>query len=532
MSADSPPPTPALLLVAAKSLQSYVLGSDKLREMVGATQLIEDFCSADRAQDYLRGMGIDGGRVITGAAGQLVVWFASHGLALRAAALWPWWASRLAPGLEVHVGVATLGLGYKQALDQCQQQISRSRNRPPAVLPNAAPVHRRNPRSGKVAVATDREPDNVTAWVDAEGHAKRRRRGKQDAHFFEIFGLTPNTTPESFEQITEGVRGDRSYLAVIHADGNGFGKMLTGIGDSVKTWDVDSGIRVFEKVSGMISAIGEAAVREAIRDINERIEEGHHRPKPWLPIVHAGDDLTIVIRADLALDFLVAYLRAFEGKSIDHLRDLRSDHPDINLPQKLTAGGSIVFCKTQHPFSQAYALCESLAASRAKGNRVKDADENARSALVFHRITASTSPTDIENLSSTELSCIDGQTPPLELGCQTWFITDDSEPFNIKNLSSLRDALAEYPSGSRRQLLSDLRTNRSEAGARLARMLKIGTEGGRGGQTRKVAPQRLQSTLAALHGSADNLWSAGDPARSAIPDALVLLETVRSSKPR
>jgi hypothetical protein len=537
---------PVLLLVAAKSLQSYVLGSDKLREMVGATQLIEDFCSTDRAGEYLKRLGITDGEVLTGAAGQITVKFEHETSARRAAALWPWFASRLAPGLEVHVGVAPLAEGYKQALDGCQAQIALSRNRPPASLPCAAPPHLRNPRSGLVAVGEGREPDGLVP-VDAEGQAKRKRRdvylegGTSAGTIFSTFELDEATVPDSFEDITKGgPQEDRTYLAIVHADGNGFGKMLMGIGKAVKDWEIGKAAALFQALSEAIRKIGEEAAKQAIKKVDAttpspEAEGGtiSKSNKPWLPIVQAGDDLTLVIRADLAFDFLVAYLRAFEETSRRQLQELCEEYNNLPLPDKLTAGGAIVFCKTQHPFSQAYALCESIAGARAKGNRVKDAQKSARSALAFHRITASTSPTEITKLAEKELRCTDGHSPTLELGCQTWFVSDSNEPFNVMNLKALRDALADYPSGSRRQILSDLRTNRHEASARLVRMLKIGAEGGRGDDGQKIDPAPLKEALAVLHDDGTKLWRdpemATEAAASAIPDALILLEATRTS---
>lgn len=551
----------ALLLVTAKSLQGYVLGSDKLREMVGATQLIEDFCGRETAEDVLAAMGIGDGDVLTGAAGQITVRFDSENSARRAAALWPWFASRLAPGLEVHVGVAPLSLGYKGALDECQKQIAVSRNRPPATLPAAAPPHRRNPRSGKIAVGEDHEPDEIVP-VDAEGRAKRDRRklitGNKAGNdsIFSTFRLVPESEssenserpesddkdfiPDTFEEITAGGdKENRTYLGIVHADGNGFGKMLMTIGKAVSDWDLNASVTLFTKLSLAIKEIGKNAVDKAIGAIEKRVEpikvrRNHETAwiKPWLPIVQAGDDLTLVIRADLAFDFLVEYLEAFEKISGEKINAIRQENPNLPLPENLTAGGAIVYCKTQHPFSQAYALCESLASKRAKGNVVRedrDPDKSARSALAFHRITASTCPTDIDDLSAGELRCTDRQTRTLELGCQTWFVNAGDEPFSVTKLKALRDALAKYPSGSRRQILSDLRTNPAEAGARLARMIKIAAEGGRGEEKRKD----LEEALKALHDGAGKLWRQAEgenqPARSAIPDALVLLEAVRSS---
>lgn len=556
MTAEPPNQSGAILLVAAKSLQSYVLGSDKLREMVGATQLIEDFCSKENADAVLAAMGISDGEVLTGAAGQITIRFAREDSARRAAALWPWFSSRLAPGLEMHVGVATLSGGYKGALDACQKQIALSRNRPPASLPAAAPPHRRNPRSGSVAVGEAQEPDGKVL-VDAAGQAKRDRREVRDAAVFRRFGVNEGTlSAQSFEEITEGGGGERSYLAIVHADGNGFGQLLMEIGrklDSPQGTPHDT-VTVFQTLSRLIRETGESAVEAAVGSLMPRIEaewqeteaeaanRGRPAPKrivPWLPIVQAGDDLTLVIRADLAFEFLEAYLRSFESVSAAMLAGFRQKHQGLTNIESLTAGGSIIYCKTQHPFSEAYALCESLAKARAKGGAVRengDPEKPARSAIALHRISASTSANTFSDLRRAELLSSDGAQPELELIAAPWFLDDAAGPFSVSRLRALTEALRAFPAGSRRQILAELRTSRDQALARLKRMIDI--RGRTDSRKAKDEIAALEEALKDLHGDSKALWRPIDGAgagvrkpllASAVPDALTLLEMTRES---
>jgi len=528
-----------LLTIAAKGLQPYVLGSDKLREIVGATQLIEDFSSEVFAQDVLTATNLEG-TVLTAAAGQTRIGFRDEEEARKAAALWPWIAHRLAPGMDVHVALASLEMGWVSALEECEKQIIKSRNCPAIRFPLAGPLQLRNQRTGQVASHMDREPDNEKVAVSSAAFAKRLRRkllrdAPEVSSFFSDFGITADSLPESFEEIAAGEAGDRSYLALLHADGNGFGQLLIKLGDEISNklhWPKEQAIPFFQELSNAIREIGAGAVKKAVSALGDRLVNRNGK-SAILPIVFAGDDLTVVLRSGIAWDFATAFLKAFEDESAEKLKKL-GENPAYEgiagiFPKSFTAGAAIIYCKQSYPFAAAYKLCESLISSKAKGEEVKFADGTARSAIAFHRISASTAPTNFREILEDELSCADGghaaEGEMLYLCGAPYFL--EGAGHTVSNFELLVDALGRYPAGARRQLLSDLRTNRADASARLERMLKIG-EAARNSIPRKS----LESALESLHGEKKALWSppSGENKglRSCIGDALSLIEMSRN----
>ena len=93
---------------------------------------------------------------------------------------------------------------------------------------------------------------------------------------------------------------------------------------------------------------------------------------PARPLVLGGDDVTVVIRADLALYFIDAFVKEFERYSN---QELGKKEPK----DKLTVGVGMVVCPTGYPFLKAFDLSEELVKNSKKltalmGNRPSSMD--------------------------------------------------------------------------------------------------------------------------------------------------------------
>jgi len=104
--------------------------------------------------------------------------------------------------------------------------------------------------------------------------------------------------------------------------------------------------------------------------------------------VLGGDDLSIMVRADLAVPFARAFIVAFERETAAHLHAL--NEPTLANSQGLTACAGLIYIKSSQPFSQAYKLAESLcqhakdtAASHCKAGTIKP------SGIAFYRMAGS-----------------------------------------------------------------------------------------------------------------------------------------------
>jgi hypothetical protein len=184
-------------------------------------------------------------------------------------------------------------------------------------------------------------------------------------------------------------KGESSYIAIVHTDGNGMGKRIQKIAkDYPENRDYINAIRSFSE--GAKDAANDALVstikktidsilprdldgREAVGGAIEikKDEEGN-KILPIRPIVFGGDDATFVCDGRLGLTLAEFYLRQLTSPS----RKLVDGDP-------LFARAGVAVVKSHYPFARAYALAEELAASSKKFIKEKNT-ESKLSAIDWH----------------------------------------------------------------------------------------------------------------------------------------------------
>ncbi len=163
------------------------------------------------------------------------------------------------------------------------------------------------------------------------------------------------------------VSGEESYVAVIHADGNGMGRHVSNVVDGlnnnqpIKTFnreyiqamrqfslnlEMASQAALVEIVESIVASVKDGAVADKIPVILVETSEKTYHYLPFRPLVFGGDDVTFLCNGQLGVDLAVRYLQAFEKHTkLHHLDDFYA-----------SAGISIV--KMHYPFARAYQLSE------------------------------------------------------------------------------------------------------------------------------------------------------------------------------
>jgi len=190
-------------------------------------------------------------------------------------------------------------------------------------------------------------------------------------------------------------REEASYVAVVHADGNGVGARVEAIG---KEYEHASGAgnRAYSKrmraFSGAVRAAGTEALMAVIDRLIARIKngeilhavgegpdeqivarieltraEGDKLYLPFRPLVFGGDDVTFVCDGRLGLALATAYLEEFGRQTA------RPDRDDA-LGGPLSACAGVAIVKSRYPFARAYALSEELARSAKAYRAASEAD--------------------------------------------------------------------------------------------------------------------------------------------------------------
>jgi hypothetical protein len=148
-------------------------------------------------------------------------------------------------------------------------------------------------------------------------------------------------------------------------------------------------------------AAGRRAVESVLVHSAAHVSGKPVRVLPARPILLAGDDLTIILRADVALPFLDTFSAAFEQETRASFAKLREEafadpFQDV-LPTALTMCAGLQFVRNNFPFSQALHLAEDLcsaAKKQAKDLQARHELDLTPAAVCFHRMTTSLADED------------------------------------------------------------------------------------------------------------------------------------------
>jgi len=172
--------------------------------------------------------------------------------------------------------------------------------------------------------------------------------------------------------------GDSSYVAVVHADGNGMGERFQKFGKDKSNRDYMIAMR---QLSHSVHQAGITALRKvvdiligSIQEINgTKMVKGKFAIKdnnlPFRPLVYGGDDVTFVCDGRLGLELAAIYLEELDQQPIAD-----------GQPIKACAGICVV--KTHYPFARAYQLSEDLCGDAKK--YVKNKKQGDFAALDWH----------------------------------------------------------------------------------------------------------------------------------------------------
>lgn len=401
-------------LFEAKSIQDYILKGGRLRYLVGGSELIESLCQ-NLLSDALEALDLreaaadavqpEPGEVVFSrrAGGAFNALLATEAEARALRDLWGLTVNRLAPELEFVHTIAS-GPTAPEAIRSGVQQLFHLRNRRAAPLPQATPVLALSPRTGEAAVATSRDGERIDSATVAR---ERFRKGHALLDKFASAATWPTDLNPAPEGESDGrafpFKGENRYIGLVHADGNGLGQLLMQLREAVQPAQY---VALFRGFSEAIESATVDAARTATREVLEPAAQGETGVMPARPIVLGGDDLSIIVRSDLALDFTRVFLETFENTTREAIAGLAQDFGLRALPVQLTACAGIAFVKASQPFSTAHALAESLCIHAKSVSKARPDHGTVASCLAFHRVTTAIAQ-DYDTILARELTLAD-----------------------------------------------------------------------------------------------------------------------------
>lgn len=381
---------------AVQGIQSFIFQTNKLREIVGASELVEEICTEvfeNTVTKYSKDYHYKSDNSIIQAAGHIKYLFDSEDDCKQVVLNMPKIVQEHAPGITFSQAVVVISDNdnFSDKVDELERYLKIQRNKPMrsqtigwmGVLRSrhtglpVTNIRKIKKRDEYLDAAANAKYVKIDSLDDANKTVDRNTTKELSVKAFGIKYIRPQNLAYDIEDLTKF----NDWVAIIHADGNGLGQVISKIGKTQNKYKDFS--------QGLDRAIVKAA-QEAFDTLvlENRIEIGDKKIIPIRPIALSGEDFNVICRGDLAIPYMEKFFRSFQDLTKFEVGDiLRDENIFSNKEDYLTICAGIAFVKSSFPFYYGWNLAEDLC-KKAKEKTKKDLNENQlpKSCLMFHKV--------------------------------------------------------------------------------------------------------------------------------------------------
>src|SRR5690606_6394533 len=311
-----------------------------------------------------------------------------------------------APGITMSQVVVEFKEGqiFKDVIDEIEKRLKTQRS----IISKPMDV-------GFMGLAKDRKAGGIGIFLnESEGYLKeekdeilssstkaKRAAAKSKTHtkLFEKTSSIQNIKEEALTEITElSTNFVNNWIAVIHVDGNGVGKLIQELSAKLEGKGYDENRKAFGDFSKNLELSTERAAWAAFEEVftedktGDRINKNKDNKFPFRPVICGGDDLTVIIRADLALEYTKKFIEAFQAHTKSTLCSLKRDHEIDTFSKGLTACAGNTYIKNSYPLHYALNLSETLckeAKKLVKDKAKAEGKQLPESSIAFYKVQES-----------------------------------------------------------------------------------------------------------------------------------------------
>ncbi|WP_373549468.1 hypothetical protein [Haliscomenobacter sp.] len=407
-------------------IQSFIFETSRLKEIVGASELVEQICK----QKFIDAVnatssGYKEANLLIGAAGKITYIFEHQQDCQVVLHTFQKSVLEEIPGLSFSQAVVKFNSTLQQDdFHELEKRLGLQRHRQRTQHGLGLMISERSRRTGGAAFRIEKTEDG-TNYLDRRQHQKIKYHEESKHTLLEKMLGDTLVDQAAFATEIEYLLEDQKqgWIAIVHADGNNLGTIIKQVRTELiaNKGDLQDFSRLFsKKLDEATIAAAQDAYKQTVDPVfqNETIfnaENGRTTYLPIRPVILGGDDLTVIIRGELALGFTEAFLKGFEHHTKNKFAELATQFKLNNLGAGLSACAGIAYIKPKYPFHYGVNLADVLckeAKERAKADatvRAKDFPGfTVQSALMFHRVLSSFVEDDFEPLAERELNTNSG----------------------------------------------------------------------------------------------------------------------------
>lgn len=462
---------------AVQGIQDFIFKTNELKHIVGASELVEQICTS-AFDEFAKN-----GESVVRAAGNIKFIFYKEEDCAKAVREFPKKVMTTAPGITISQAVVLLDDSEEEivekgkpskfeiAVNKLEARLKTQRNKvPQSVLAGLIGIKRANntglpvtkvikDKNGKLVYLDDATKAKLGKAVDAQNNPQARVWDLCE----KSFGINIFRKNIAFD--ISDITGKNDWIAIIHADGNGLGKIVQKVGAKKD---------VFKSFSQNLDKATTTAAQKTFAKISEK----HHIDKegfiPIRPVVLDGDDMTVIIRGDLAIDYAETFITEFQNATRSEIGEILKSYKVFDSGEDyLSACAGIAFIKSSYPFYYGYQLAEELCGQAKKDTKAMIGENDLpKSCLMFHKVQDSFI-TRYEDIVIRELTADDG----LSFKAGPYYLTETANRYTVEELKELSTLLDnEHGDGIKsgvRQWISARLRDASYANQRMERMLQV-----------------------------------------------------------
>ncbi len=363
-----------------KAVQQFIFQTDKLKEIIGASELVEQICTRlfqEKTSNFKTK------NCIVAAAGLIKYIFENEKDCQDLVRIFPKVVFDTAPGIVFNQAVVQMANDQPtgEELIELEQRLKTQRNKAVPPLEIGLQITERSRRTGLPGIVFENDEvlDKATKLKKVANEEGKDSLGKK---------LCSEDIQYLFPSDIKEITSKKNYIAIIHADGNNLGKAVRDLNEKNKTAYLSSkdlNKNFSQAIETATLAAAKTAVSITFRDIikNSGTAGGKKTVTlPIRPVIFGGDDFTVICNAEYALKLTSIYLEEFEKETAVAFKS-----NNLNL-SALTACAGIAYIKTNYPFHYGARLSQDLCEFSKKAAKQKNPDD-VPACLTFHRVQSS-----------------------------------------------------------------------------------------------------------------------------------------------